>query len=63
MNELDFGETKVSLGFIFSLPLSVVPGFKERILEVLETSPEVRAIYQRVSPGRLRIEAEGADIQ
>ena len=61
MTELSFGETRVSCGFVFSLPLSLVPQLKERILSVLEGLPEVKAIYQRASPGRLRIlnEVEG----
>ena len=61
MNSLEFEEMTVSLAIVFLTPLSMVPRLKERILNALEELPEVKAIYQRISPGRLRVEVEGVE--
>ena len=60
MNSIDAGfeETRVHLAIVFSLPLSLVPRLKKEIVNALEDMPEIRPVYQRVSPGRLRIAAE-----
>jgi len=63
MDSLDAGfeETRVHLAIVFSMPLSLVQRLKKEIVNALADMPEVRPVYQRISPGKLRITVERAE--
>ncbi len=59
-HQLDFETTRVSFGIVFRTNLDDVVVLKRELGEILERLPETKAIFQKLSPGRLMIANEEA---